>query len=170
MQLDTAAIRQLRDRLLALGSADAPGPAPAAAAPTPDQQAALERIGPLAEVLFLTMEADDDRARSECEAIRDAIRVLTDDLVPDPAIDALLARLEAQLAEQGREARLEALASRFVLAKPDAEMAFTLAAAIALSDGRVAPAEQAFVEEMRRYFGISAARATALLDGAPTAR
>jgi tellurite resistance protein len=169
MQLDTPSIRRLRDRLLE----SAPGrskPAQSGSTLSSVQRAALERIDPLAEVLFLTVDADGARDRRECQAIQNAIRLLTDDVLPAPAIDALIDSFGARLAEQGRELRLEELASRFALDKFDAEAAFTLAAAVALSDGVVDEAEQSLIDEMRRYFGISAERAAALLDGAPTAR
>ena len=169
MQLDTPSIRRLRDRLLDAASA-ASAPSATGADLSPEQQAALDRIGPLAEVLFLTMDADGARARTECEAIRNAVRVLTDDLLPGPAIDALIDSFGSRMEAHGRERRLEELASHFVLDRVDAEAAFTLAAAVALSDGEVDEAESALVDEMRRYFGISAGRATALLDGAPSAR
>ncbi len=172
LALDTEATRRLRDRLLGpVLEAPLTPPAPGSGAePNPDQQAALERIGPIAEVLFLVMEADDDRPRAECESVRRAIGVLTDDLLPAPIVDALLGRLEVALSRDGRDGRLEALATRFALDRSDAEVAFRLAAAIALADGEVAPEETAVVDAMRRYFGISAERAAALLAGAPAAR
>ena len=175
MEFDTEAIRRLRDRLLEIEVAPEAAPPGAAAAPSldglgPVQQAALERVGPLAEALFLAMTADGVQEGSERRAVRAAIAVLTDGLLPDTAVDPLLERLERSLETQGREARLEAVATRFALDPTDAETAFTLAAAIALSDGRVDAAEQALIEQMRSYFGIGAARARALLEGAPTTR
>ena len=68
---------------------------------TPSQKATLERIAPLAEVLFLTIAADGELARSECRAIRTAIGTLTDDLLPAPSIEGLLAELEESLAQHG---------------------------------------------------------------------
>lgn len=172
MQLDTPAIRRIRDRLLATSPPDHE-PSPGASATeglTPSQCAALDRIAPLAEVLFLTIAADGELARSECRAIRTAIGTLTDDLLPPPSIDRLLAELEEALGRQGPEARLQAIASRFALDRPEAEAAFSLAAAVALSDEEVAEEESALIEKLRRYFGIPAQRATALLDGALTLR
>ena len=49
-------------------------------------------------------------------------------------------------------------------------MAFSLAAAVALSDDHVSDAETTLIEKLRRYFSIPAARATALLDGALAVR
>lgn len=178
MQIDTPVIRRLRDRLLAAASPPSPDervPSAAlspehAAAPSPEQLAALERIGPLAEVLVLTMSADGDLAPAENAAVRRAIGVLTDELLPASVVDDLLGRIEAVISEQGRDARLEALASRFALDRADAETAFSLAAAVALSDGRVEEAERALIVQLRGYFGISAQRATALLEGASVAR
>ncbi len=80
MELDTSALRRLRDRLLETPE-PASGAVPAGEAVrrvasarlTPSQQAALERIAPLAEVLFLTSAADGDLASEEGAAIRSAI-------------------------------------------------------------------------------------------------
>jgi uncharacterized tellurite resistance protein B-like protein len=171
MQLDTPTIRRLRDRLLSAGGApfERESHRPIAGLSL-EQQACVDRVTPLAEVLFLTMAIDGARARSESAAIRNGIGLLADDLLPRHAIDRLLLDFDERLSEQGQEARLEAIASRFALNKPDAEAAFTLAAAIVLADGRVADAERTLMDRMRRYFGIPAERATALLDGAPTVR
>ena len=165
MKLDTPLIQRLRDRLLkanpAADSADTPGTA------DPDHDAALERLEPLIEALFLTMHADDDVAPGELQAIANAIGVLSDQQLSKEHIDDLLQRLAARLDQEGSEARLEAVASRFALDKQEAEDAFTLCAVIALSDGRIDASETALAEKMRRYFGISAARARALLGGEP---
>lgn len=172
MELDTPTIRRLRDRLLAM-KANERGEGDSSLAGSGldrEHQISLEQIAPLAEVLFVTMATDQAQAPSENAAIRNAIAVLTDDLLPGKAIDRFLAELEERLAREGEEARLEAIASRFALDKPGAEAAFTLAAAIALSDGRVVDAERTLIDRMRRYFGISADRAQALLDGAPAIR
>jgi tellurite resistance protein len=172
MDLDTSSIRRLRDRLLSVEPESEPPETRRGGGPAPseEQLTLLERIGPLVETLFLTMEADGARDHAEKQAIRNAIHVLAEDLLPGPLIEDFLARLEGALEADGRAARLEALASRFALDRGDAETAFTLAAAVALSDGRVDEAERGWFEEMRRTFGISAERAAALLEGAPAAR
>lgn len=173
MEIDTPTIRRLRDRLL---ETEPPAPpesgvrASASGELTPSQEAALTRIAPLAEVLFLTITADGELARSESQAIRTAIGTLTDGLLPGPSIELLLKELEESLERQGPEARLEAVASRFALDRPEAEAAFSLAAAVALSDGELAEEESALIAKMRSYFSIPAPRAKALLDGALTAR
>ncbi len=167
MKLDTPAIRRLRDRLLTAAPTDSAAASPETAAPAPraGQIAAVERIAPLAEVLYLVMAADGEIALAERATIRNAIGVLTDDLLRREEVDDLMNRLDASLASQGRDARLEMLASSFALNKQDAEAAFSLAAAVALSDGQVSCDEQQLAEEMRRYFGIPERRAAALLAG-----
>jgi len=171
MQFDTPTIRRLRDRLLSAGGPRIDdGSRSRIEGLSSEQQAYVERIAPLAEVLFLTMSTDGARTPSESAAIRNGIGLLADDLLPGSVIDRLLLDLEELLSAQGQEARLEFIASRFALNKPDAEAAFTMAAAITLADGRVAQAERALMDQMRRYFGISAERAAALFDGSPTVR
>ena len=164
MKLDTPLIQRLRDRLLHTApDSDSPS------ATGPDQDAALERLEPLIEALFLTMNADGEVAPGELQAIGNAIGVLSDQQLAAADITGLLERLAARLGQEGSEARLEAVASRFALDRQEAEDAFTLCAVIALSDGRVDSSETALAEKMRRYFGISAARARALLGGEPGA-
>ncbi len=171
LQIDTPTVRRLRDRLLdESGPAPAREPIPCAEALTSAQQAALDRIAPLAEVLFLTIAADGELQRSECQAIRGAIDRLTEDLLPEPAVADFLTELETRLESQGRETRLEFLASSFALDKPGAEVAFSLAAAVALSDGELDETERVLIGDMRKYFGIPEPRAAALLEGATPRR
>ncbi len=168
MDLDTPAVRRLRDRLLEerpAGDSHLAEEAHVKDELTPEQEAALERVGPLIEVLYLTMAADGAMQAPERKAIRNAIGVLTDDLLPEAAVVGFLDWLEEVLVQQGRETRLEAIATRFALDKQDAEAAFTLAAAVALSDGHLDCSERELAEQLRRYFGIPRERAVALLEG-----
>jgi len=163
MELDTPTVRALRDRLLE--AADVPGAAAGGDGPERprERRAATERIAPLVEALFLVMVADEEPAPAEQAAIRSAVRILSDGILSAAEVDGLLERLRDGLAREGREGRLEQLASRFALDKQDAEAALSLAAAVALSDGRIAPDEQRLAEDMRRYFGIPRERARRLL-------
>jgi tellurite resistance protein len=124
-------------------------------------------VAPLAEVLFLMMVADGESAAEEDGVVRKAIDVLTGDILSRRAVDELLSRFARDLREQGRRARLEQIASKFALERPEAEAAFTMAAAVALSDGRIDGEERGLVEELRRYLGISERRARDLLGTDP---
>jgi tellurite resistance protein len=124
-------------------------------------------VAPFAEVLFLMMVADGESAAEEDGAVRKAIDVLTGDILSRRAVDELLSRFARGLREQGRRARLEQIASKFALERPEAEAAFTMAAAVALSDGRIDGEERGLVEELRRYLGISERRARDLLGSDP---
>lgn len=168
MEIDTPAIRRLRDRIFGLELTEK--------APTPrsnrtaQQNAALERVAPIIEAMALMMAADGETHPGERRALRDAVSVLTSDVVAPAALDTLLGRLERNLSEQGLEARLEAVGTQLALRRADAEAAFSLAAAVGVSDYRVAVQEQSLLGQMRRYLGISETRARALLGGeAPAA-
>jgi len=168
VDLDTPTLRRLRDRLLSASRPERPS-APdlrrdAPEAPLdPEQAASQERVAPLAEVLFLMMVADGAITKEEEAAVRRAIDALTGDILPRAAADAMFAGFARDLRDQGRRRRLEEIASRFALERPEAEAAFSLAAAVALSDGRIDGEERGLVEELRTYLGISERRAGALL-------
>jgi tellurite resistance protein len=170
VELDTPTLRRLRDRLLA-SSRRAGESIPIlrvdSASLDPEQSAAQERVAPIAEVLFLMMVADGESAAEEEGAVRKAIDVLTGDILPQRAVGELLARFAQDLREQGRRARLEQIASKFALERPEVEAAFAMAAAVALSDGRIDGEERGLVEELRGYLGISERRARDLLGTDP---
>lgn len=164
MEIDTPAIRRLRDRIFGFQSAET-SPTPSSR-PTAQQNAALERVAPIVEAMALMMAADGEKHPGERRALRDAVSVLTSDAVAASVLDELLDRLERELSEQGLEARLEAVATQLALRRGDAEAAFSLAAAVGVSDYEVAVQEQSLLGQLRRYLGISETRARALLDGA----
>jgi len=165
MQIDTPAVRQLRDRILG-ASPESALPQPGGD-PTPEQEAALDRVGPLVEVMVLMMAADGEIRAAEQQAVGRAVLVLTGSAVPPAVVEALLDRMERTREEQGLEARLEAIGTQLALRPGDAEAAFSLAAAVGVSDGEVVIAEESLIARLRRYLGISEARARALLEGAP---
>ncbi len=165
MDIDTPAIRRLRDRIFAVESQRTPSQGGVDVAPA--QEAALERVSPLVEVMVLMMAADGETDSRERRTVRDAVGVLTSGVISPAALDALLVQLDRARSTQGIEARLEAIGTQLALRKADAEAAFSLAAAVGVSDDEVAAAEQSMLVQLRRYLGISEARARALLDGAP---
>ncbi len=160
VKLESETLRRLRSRLLEPRFEPAPE---SAAGPGPEQEAALERVGPVAETLFLMMVADDRSAREEHIAVHNAIHLLTDGLLPESLVGELLGRFEESLADQGLEARLEAIATRLALDRRDAEAAFSLAAALAMADEAVNAKERELLETLRSWLGIPRRRAAALL-------
>lgn len=131
---------------------------------SPEESSALNRVDPLAETMFLMMAADGTISDSERDAVRGAIRGLTDNLVRSGTITVMLENYQRRLQEQGRDARLQEIADEIAEEPSEAEGAFALAAAVALADDEVAEAENAFINQLAEWFGISPARADSILD------
>ncbi len=129
-----------------------------------EEIAALNRVDPLAETMFLMMAADGTLAEVERDAVRGAIRGLTDNLLRSGTINVMLESYGKRLAESGRDARLHEIAEEIAEDPNEAEAAFALAAAVALADDEVTDAENAFINQLAEWFGISPERATEILD------
>jgi len=166
MQLDTAVTRRLRDALLSTAEASPSGALEDPDALTPEQHAALDRILPIIEALYLMMVADRDAASAERQAVTGALVALSGGVLGGSVVDWILERFERALAEQGREERLEQIGGQLSADRDDAEAAFTLAAAVAMVDGRVDDEENRLVQELREWLGISPKRAALILDEA----
>ncbi|HTM46008.1 MAG TPA: TerB family tellurite resistance protein [Polyangiaceae bacterium] len=170
VNIDTATIRKLAEALLQSGQR--PATVVSSAYATLMQQgllgdaekAALTRVDPVAETMFLMMAADGDLKADERVAIRGAIRGLTAELLADGIIDVMLENYRALLTNEGREQRLQQIAGALAYDVQSAEGAFALAAAVALADRHVDPAELELISRLAEWFGISAARATSILD------
>ncbi|HEY5680841.1 MAG TPA: hypothetical protein VIS55_12300 [Pseudomonadales bacterium] len=158
MNIRTDAIVRLRDHLL---SSDL-----GAAGQVPDEQpgdAVRLRVEPFAETMFLVMLADAEQAVSEHDALVVAVDMLTDGLMGREAVDALLAEFAERVRREGREDCVARIGARLSADRDDREMAFTLAAVIALADDRVAVEENEVLDLMRTYYGISDRRMEAIL-------
>jgi Tellurite resistance protein TerB len=160
MNIDTTAIRRLRDQLFSSA-----GDNPAEAPPSPQIAAAIRRrVEPFAETMFLVMRADGDSARVEEDALAAAIDVLSDGQLSRADIAAMFGHFAATLLEQGAEGRIAHLGAHVGGDRDDRETAFMLGAVVALADDRVDVREHRVLEWIRTYFGISDRRTAALLD------
>lgn len=170
MKIKTVTIERLRDALLQSGRR--PSAVMSSAYETltregmlsPEEASALNRVDPLAEAMFLMMSADGKVADQERDAVRGAIRGLTDDLLRSGTINVMLENYAKRLAEQGRDARLEQIASEIAEETSEAEGAFALSAAVALADDEITTEENAFINQLAEWFGISPDRAGEILD------
>jgi len=170
MKIQTATIARLRDALLKSGRR--PSMVTSSAYEiltregllTPEEAGSIDRVEPLAETMFLMMAADGTLAEAERDAVRGAIRGLTDNLLRTGTINVMLEGYEKRLATSGRDARLQEIAEAIAEDPNEAEGAFLLAAAVALADDDVSDEEDAFINQLAEWFGISATRATELLD------
>jgi uncharacterized tellurite resistance protein B-like protein len=160
MEINTQTIRRLRDALIEGGAQSAVG---SATVTTPGSQASLERVAPFVETMFLMMQADGHQDASEEAAILGAMRTLTHGLLDDAELDSLLETCAERLAQQGVEARRQAVGNRICADRVDRETGFTLAAAIALADSEVAIEESALLVSIAEWYGISSRRRLEIL-------
>ncbi len=131
---------------------------------SPEETGAISRVEPLAETMFLMMSADGKVSEEERDAVRGAIRGLTDNLLRSGTVNVLLETYEQRLAESSRDARLHEIAETLAEDPTEAEGAFALAAAVALADDEVTDEENAFINQLAEWFGIAAERASEILD------
>jgi tellurite resistance protein len=131
---------------------------------SPEETAALNKVDPLAETMFLMMSVDGEVAGAEKDAVRGAIRGLTDNVLRSGTIEVMLQGYAKKLAAEGRDARLHEIAESISEEPEEAEGAFTLAAAIALADDRVADSENELINQLAEWFGIGEKRAEQILD------
>ncbi len=161
MNIDTETIRRLRDGLIQRGAGDGE---PAARLPEAYQQAVLERFAPFAETMFLMMQIDGHTDGAELEAIRGAMKVLTDGALGHAVLDDIFDQSAREVARQGVEARLQAVGARLSVDRADRETAFSLAAAVALADNRLEDVELTLIGSIAEWYGISGKRSREILE------
>jgi tellurite resistance protein len=170
MKIETATIRRLRDALLKSGRR--PSIVLSSAYEilarrgllSPEETAALERLDPLAETMFLMMAADGRVAEEEQDVVRGAVRGLSGDAIHSGTLKVMLENYEKRLGEEGRDERLREIAEQLSADSGEAEAAFALAAAVALADDQVADEENELINQLAEWLGIAAERADQILD------
>lgn len=130
---------------------------------TPEREAIVQRVAPMAEALFLAMSADGTCEETERTALRGAILTVADGELDDSAVNTLLERFDQTLHEEGLDARLDTVAAQLSGDRADGEVAIELAAAVIIADGNVHPAERAALERLAEDIGIDPDRADELL-------
>ena len=105
MDTHTPSARRLRDLLLESGPVSTQRSRPPVSVRNPERDAVVERIQALIETMFLMMKADDEQSEDELDALRRAIRNLTDRTVPTRVINRMLGEFETRLSAEGRESR-----------------------------------------------------------------
>ena len=76
----------------------------------------------------------------------------------------MLENYEVRLKGQGKDARLQEIASEIAEDPHEAEGAFALAAAVALADDEVADEENDLINQLADWFGIPPERTGEILD------
>jgi tellurite resistance protein len=170
VKLKTRTIERLRDALLESGRR--PSVVVSSAYETltregmlsSEEVAALNRVDPLAETMFLMMAADGTLSPVELEAVRGGIRGLTDGALRAGTIAVMMENYQRRLETEGRDERLRQIAEDISEEASEAESAFALAAAVALADDDVAEEENSFINQLAGWFGITPERSAAILD------
>lgn len=166
MNFDSPVVRTLRDHLLGL-SQDSVLPRDPAGRPdqaTPEELAIVERFEPFAELLFLVTGVDGVVSQSEQATILGAFRALTGGRVARQRLAKMEADLRQRCQCEGRVGRLEAACTRLALNRDDAELAFTLANAVALADAHLTEDAEEFLLEISSLLGVSRSRFNALVE------
>jgi uncharacterized tellurite resistance protein B-like protein len=164
--LSTSTVARLRDQLRTRGQrpsiafGDISKLTPDAA----ELATASAEFGPICEAMYLMMSADGKVSTEEREVLKGALRNLSEDSIRSAHIDAMLDQAAAQVAEQGRDARLRDIISQLHDDPARGEVTFVLAAAIAFADNAIADEENETLNLFAEGLGIDDARANELLD------
>jgi tellurite resistance protein len=111
------------------------------------------KLEALIELMYLAAHADGDFGAEERAHFVRSIQSLTDRSISDTSLDALLSRIETQLKETGRDARLAAL--KQVLGDASAcKAALALAIQVTLADGIIRTTEREILFDISEGLGI----------------
>ncbi|MEZ4222990.1 MAG: TerB family tellurite resistance protein [Polyangiaceae bacterium] len=170
MQLKTRTILRLRDALLQSGRRPSVVLSPAYETLTregllsTEEMAALNRVDPLGETMYLMMSAEGTIDETERDAVRGAIRGLSDNILRTGTINVMIENYAKRAQDEGRDERLRQIAEEISEEPSEAEGAFALAAAVALADDEIADEENALINQLAEWFGIPSERADEILD------
>ena len=168
MDADTPAVRNLREHLLRLATHSIPPGVGATRARehSPEEDAVLRRFAPFAELLYLVAASDGTTHPDERGIILGAFRALTGGRVSGQRLRELEVVIRERLETSEPEVLLEEVASDLALQRQDAELAFSLAAAVVVADRMIHPEEEAFLSVLGDWLHIRPERAHLLLSGA----
>lgn len=166
MNVDTPLIHRLRAHLLGLSRHSIPPQhgATAASESSPEEAAVIERFRPFAELFYLVATADGHVDTQERAVMVGAFRALTGGRVRGNTLEALHRELQTLVENQGTESRLEAVCAHLAADREEAELAFTLASAVALADHDFDASEQSLLKQLASWLGISASRIRLLVE------
>ncbi len=169
IEINTAAIGKLRDRLLETGGPPSmlvtgPEAMQRAQHPLAGDDEALALFEGAFEAMYIMLSADGAIGAEEKDVLRGAIRELTAGSIRTAEIETMSASCQAKLAKEGAPARLAAIASALGKERMAAEAAFVLAAAMAFADNEIADEENETLNSFAELLQIDEARANELLD------
>ena len=166
--LETKTLIRLRDHLLQSGGRKslfvAGAEAHEHAHPLDGDDEAKAFFDAVAETMYLMVATDGKVEEAERVVIKGAIRELTANQMRTPAIDALVAEMDARVTAEGQAKRLDAVCELLSERPEAAEAAFVLAAAVAFADNEIADEENELLNSLADKLDISGERAEQLLD------
>lgn len=166
MNIDTPLIRNLTAHLMGLSrhSISPQHGAKSVTLESPEEVAVMNRFHPFAELFFLVASADGEIDEDERAVMLGAFRALTGGRVRGARLEALEAELQDLVLSEGHLTRLEAVCSALASDRDDAELAFTLASAVALANEDFDPGEESLLSNLASWLRISPERISALVD------
>ena len=163
--LSNSTLQRLRDQLRERGARPSIVLEGGVSPETAEGLAVVAEYGALTEAMYLMMSADGHVTNDEREVLRGALRALSSDAIRSAHIESLLDSAAKQVAEHGREARMEEVIAHLKDDPARAEVAFVLASAIAFADNAIADQENDTLNELAEGLGFDEGKAAALLDG-----
>lgn len=166
MILSAPAINRLRDHLMELSTHSIPPQHGAlrAESASPEERALMRRFRPFAELFYLVAAADGQVDKDEESLILGAFRALTGGAVRKERLEELCHDLSEMRASRGWEDRLEAVCAELAQDHQDAELAFTLASAVALANDRVTENEEELLLTLGDWLNIRNSRSKILIE------
>jgi len=166
MELDTPLVLKLREHLIEVAPSSR-GPVLAREDQrdngSPEESAIVDRFRPFAQLFYLVASADGEIDEDERHVMRGAFESLTAGRVDRARLLGLEAELMGQAAACDREQLLEEVCSVLSRDREDAELAFTLAAVVAVANRQVEHHEVQLVDQLGSWLGVSQRRAAELL-------
>ena len=161
--IDTQTIRRLRDALIESGRLQG-AKSTADEHPPERMQAAIKRVSPFVATMYLVMVADGHADASEKDAILGALNMLTHEFLDEDALASILSDAEKEVELRGVEGHLQIIGSQLGANRQDREIAFTLAAAVAMADSNLHAQENELIGRIAEWYGISNKRMEAILQ------
>jgi len=163
--LSNSTLGRLRDQLQQRGQRPSMVAAdPNMAADDVELMNIMAEYGPLCEAMYLMMSADGKVGGDEREVLKGALRNLSGDSIRTAHMETMLDAAGKNVADHGREARMQEVVNALHEDRARAEVAFVLAAAIAFADNAIADEENDTLNSFAEGLGIDEARANQLLD------
>ena len=124
---------------------------------------AQPKLEALVELMFLAAYADGEVGAGETKQLAASVESLTDKRIAGADVDALVARVKADLDRDGRDARLASVKARLADSH-ERKLAFELAERVMAADGIVRTSEREMILEVAEALDIDRGEAADLVS------